>query len=228
MQKILVVEDEPAIGELIASTLEGADFLVCHVLGVYEATTSIIEDKPDLIVLDWMLSRGESGLDLVNRLKKDDTTKDIPIIMLTAKGEEDNKVRGLEAGVDDYITKPFSTRELVSRVKAVLRRTHGIKPVVCAGRLCINTASQRIMVGEEEVMMSSTEYRLLLFFMTHPDSFYSRTQLLDGVWGSNVYIDERTIDVHIRRLRKVLSPFGVDGFVQTVRGFGYRFCGDNK
>ncbi|OOR92892.1 phosphate regulon transcriptional regulatory protein PhoB [Moraxella caviae] len=222
--KILVVEDEPAISELIITTLEFADFEAVAAFDVPSAHAAVIDENPDLILLDWMLPNGQSGIDLARRLKKDDSTANIPIIMLTAKGEEDNKVYGLDAGADDYITKPFSTRELVSRIKAVLRRTGSIneKPVG-AGKLTIEPASQRVMVGNQEITMSSTEYRLLYFFMTHIDRVYTRAQILDQVWGGNVYIDERTVDVHIRRLRKVLEPFGVSGFIQTVRGTGYRF-----
>ncbi len=223
--KILVVEDEPAISELIVGTLELADFEAAQAFDTSSAFLKIIDDKPDLILLDWMMPHGESGIDLARRLKKDTATQDIPIIMLTAKGEEDNKVFGLDAGADDYITKPFSTRELISRVKAVLRRTHGIgtEQQMQAGNLTINTASQRVMAGDTEVQLSSTEYRLLCFFATHAERAYTRTQMLDAVWGSNVYIDERTVDVHIRRLRKLLKPHGAEQLIQTVRGTGYRF-----
>lgn len=223
--KILVVEDEPAINELIASTLELADFQVVQAFDIQGAYLAVVEQLPDLILLDWMMPHGESGIDFVRRLKKTPNTDEIPIIMLTAKGEEDNKVYGLDAGVDDYITKPFSTRELVSRINAVLRRLGGgdKKGVLQVANLTINTVSQRVMAGDDEIVMSSTEYRLLCFFVSHAERAYTRTQILDAVWGSNVYIDERTVDVHIRRLRKLLMPFGADRLIQTVRGTGYRF-----
>lgn len=223
--KILVVEDEPAINELIASTLELADFQVVQAFDIQGAYLAVVEQLPDLILLDWMMPHGESGIDFVRRLKKTPNTDEIPIIMLTAKGEEDNKVYGLDAGVDDYITKPFSTRELVSRINAVLRRLGGgdKKGVLQVANLTINTVSQRVMASDDEIVMSSTEYRLLCFFVGHAERAYTRTQILDAVWGSNVYIDERTVDVHIRRLRKLLMPFGADRLIQTVRGTGYRF-----
>lgn len=219
---ILVVEDEPAIRELIVLTLQTAGFATCEADTVKKAYTLLADEKPDLILLDWMLPQGESGLDLVYRLQKDNNST--PVIMLTAKGEESHKVRGFEAGVDDYVTKPFSTKELVARVKAVLKRTQrDDDTAICVGELCLSPASQRVTVGGVEVMMSSTEFRLLQFFMQNQNRAYSREQILDGVWGSQVYIDERTVDTHIRRLRKILEPYGVADFVQTVRGFGYRF-----
>lgn len=224
MPTILVVEDEPAISELIVTTLEFADFDALQAYDVPSAHALVVDKHPDLILLDWMLPHGQSGIDLARRLKKDEATAHIPIIMLTAKGEEDNKVYGLDNGADDYITKPFSTRELISRIKAVLRRV-GVSndKMLEVGGLSIDTSSQRVMVGDSQITMSSTEYRLLHFFMSHAERVYTRSQLLDHVWGGNVYIDERTVDVHIRRLRKVLAPFGVDGLIQTVRGTGYRF-----
>ncbi len=223
--KILVVEDEPAISELIVSTLTVAGFDTVQAFDTSSAYMHIIDDRPDLILLDWMMSYGESGIDLTRKLKKDPATLDIPIIILTAKGEENNKVLGLDTGADDYITKPFSTRELVSRIKAVLRRVHdlGGERIICVGDLSINVASKRVTAGDEEIFMSSTEYRLLCFFMSHTERAYTRAQILDAVWGNNVYIDERTVDVHIRRLRNLLKPYHVAHLVQTVRGTGYRF-----
>ncbi|STZ62749.1 Phosphate regulon transcriptional regulatory protein phoB [Moraxella lacunata] len=223
MPTILIVEDEPAINELIATTLQMADFETVSAYDVKTAHRQIVDARPDLMILDWMLPQGTSGLDFCRLLKKDSSTDDIPIIMLTAKGEEDNKVLGLDAGADDYMTKPFSTKELVSRVKAVLRRSMPTDKVLSVGELCLDDKSQRVSVAESPVAVSSTEYKLLKFFMTHPERVYSRSQILDHVWGGNVYIDERTIDVHIRRLRRVLAPHGVDGLIQTVRGTGYRF-----
>ncbi|UTO04599.1 phosphate regulon transcriptional regulator PhoB [Moraxella sp. FZLJ2107] len=222
---ILVVEDEPAISELIVNTLELADFQAVQAFDTHAAAVAVVDTKPALILLDWMMPFGESGIDFAKRLKKDATTADIPIIMLTAKGEEDNKVLGFDIGVDDYITKPFSTRELVSRVKAVLRRVHGVgnEQRTSIGNLVIDAAGQRVMANDTEIAMSSTEYRLLLFFINHAERAYTRAQILDGVWGGNVYIDERTVDVHIRRLRNLLKPYGADAYIQTVRGTGYRF-----
>jgi two-component system phosphate regulon response regulator PhoB len=185
----------------------------------------IVDQRPALVLLDWMLPGGMSGIDLCRRIKRDDSLSEIPVIMLTARGEEDNKVMGLDAGADDYMTKPFSTRELVSRIKAVLRRSNalsGDKPIEADG-LVLDPVSQRVSAGEQTLEMGPTEYRLLAFFMTHPERAYTRTQMLDQVWGGNVYVEDRTIDVHIRRLRKVLEPHGFDRFVQTVRGTGYRF-----
>lgn len=223
MPTILIVEDEPAINELIATTLEMADFETVSAYDVQTAHRLIVDRRPDLMILDWMLPQGTSGVDFCRLLKKDSSTDDIPIIMLTARGEEDNKVTGLDAGADDYMTKPFSTKELVSRVKAVLRRSAPMDRVLMVGTLSLDDKSQRVSVADTPVAVSSTEYKLLKFFMSHPERVYSRSQILDHVWGGNVYIDERTVDVHIRRLRKVLAVHGVDGLIQTVRGTGYRF-----
>ena len=224
MSRVLVVEDEMAIAELIALNLRHAGFEVTVVDNGEDAQTQIDKVMPDLVLLDWMLP-GTTGIELARRLKRDELTLDIPIIMLTAKGEEDNKVQGLDAGADDYITKPFSTRELVSRIKAVLRRSSalsGEKPIDVGG-LSLDPASQRVSANNKAVDIGPTEYRLLAFFMSHPERAYTRTQLLDQVWGGNVYVEDRTIDVHIRRLRKVLEPFGFADYIQTVRGTGYRF-----
>lgn len=223
--KILVVEDEPAIRELIVTNLELAGFDCLQAQDGRQAHLLAVDYRPNLILLDWMLPNGLSGIDLCRRLKKDDILSEIPIIMLTAKSEEDNKVQGLDAGADDYITKPFSNRELISRIKAVLRRSNLLsshKPIEM-GDLMLDPASQRVSVKGKAVEIGPTEYRLLAFFMSHSERAYTRTQLLDQVWGGNVYIEDRTIDVHIRRLRRILEPFGLDGFIQTVRGTGYRF-----
>ncbi len=224
-ETVLVVEDEPAIREMIVTTLEMAGFDCLQAEDVSEAHNRVVDARPAIILLDWMLPGGQSGIDFCRRLKKDELLSEIPIIMLTAKGEEDNKVQGLDAGADDYITKPFSTRELVSRIKAVLRRSSalsGDKPIE-AGGLSLDPMSQRVTADGNSVDIGPTEYRLLAFFMSHPERAYTRTQLLDQVWGGNVYVEDRTIDVHIRRLRKVLDPYGYAGFIQTVRGTGYRF-----
>ncbi|EKF73412.1 phosphate regulon transcriptional regulatory protein phoB [Alcanivorax hongdengensis A-11-3] len=222
--RILIVDDEPAIREMVAVALELADFDVLEAENAQRAHELIVDERPDLVLLDWMLP-SVTGIELARRLKRDDTTNEIPIIMLTAKSEEDNKIQGLDVGADDYVTKPFSTRELISRIKAVLRRassTAAEKAIDVEG-LCLDPVSHRISANDEPVEMGPTEYRLLEFFMSHQERAYSRTQLLDQVWGANVYVEDRTIDVHIRRLRKALAPHGFDRFIQTVRGTGYRF-----
>ena len=225
MQKrILIIEDEAPIRDMVAFALRRADMLPIGVGDAGEAQLAIADAVPDLILLDWMLP-GISGMDLARRLRKEDLTRDLPIIMLTARGEETDRVAGLDAGVDDYVVKPFSTRELVARIKAVLRRSHGEDSagVVELGDLRIEGLAHRVYAGDEQVTIGPTEYRLLHFFMTHADRVYSRAQLLDHVWGSSVYVEERTVDVHIRRLRKTLEPWSLDSLVQTVRGAGYRF-----
>ena len=222
--KILIIDDEPAIREMVAVALEMADFEVLEAENAQVGHSLIVDQRPDLVLLDWMLPQ-VSGIELARRLKRDDSTADVPIIMLTAKSEEDNKLQGLEGGADDYITKPFSTRELIARIRAVLRRTSAAaaeKAIQVEG-LCLDPVSHRITANDSPVDMGKTEYRLLEFFMSHQERAYSRTQLLDQVWGANVYVEDRTIDVHIRRLRKALEPFGFDRFIQTVRGTGYRF-----
>lgn len=224
-ETILVVEDEPAIREMIMTALEMAGFDCVQAEDVSSAHRQVVDHRPALILLDWMLPGGQSGIDFCRMLKKDELLSEIPVIMLTAKGEEDNKVQGLDAGADDYITKPFSTRELISRIKAVLRRSSalsGEKPIEAEG-LSLDPVSQRVTADGNAVEIGPTEYRLLAFFMSHPERAYTRTQLLDQVWGGNVYVEDRTIDVHIRRLRKVLEPHDYAGFIQTVRGTGYRF-----
>ena len=222
--RILIVDDEPAIREMVAVALELADFDVLEAENAQRGHEIIVDERPDLVLLDWMLP-SVTGIELARRLKRDETTNEVPIIMLTAKSEEDNKIQGLDVGADDYITKPFSTRELISRIKAVLRRSSSAaaeKAIEVEG-LCLDPVSHRISANDEPVDMGPTEYRLLEFFMSHQERAYSRTQLLDQVWGANVYVEDRTIDVHIRRLRKALAPYGFDRFIQTVRGTGYRF-----
>jgi two-component system phosphate regulon response regulator PhoB len=223
-KRILIVEDEQPIREMIGFALENAGFELQEAADARQAQTLIAEGLPDLILLDWMLP-GISGIDYARRLKKEELTREIPLIMLTARTEEEDKVQGLESGADDYVTKPFSPRELVARIKAVLRR--GGPPsedeMLRANGLILDTASHRVSVGDTLLEIGPTEYRLLEFFMSHPERVYSRNQLLDRVWGSNVYVEERTVDVHIRRLRKSLEPHGHDALIQTVRGAGYRF-----
>jgi two-component system, OmpR family, phosphate regulon response regulator PhoB len=226
MKSILIVDDEAPIRDMLRVALEMADYRCFEACDAQAAMTLIVDHKPDLVLLDWMMP-GTSGMELARRLKRDPMTADMPIIMLSAKGEEDNKIQGLETGADDYITKPFSPRELVARLKAVLRRTDSLasgEPLILEA-LSLDPVSHRVMIGDIPVQIGPTEYRLLEFFMTHPERVYSRGQLLDQVWGGNVYVEERTVDVHIRRLRKALTLDGHDRFIQTVRGSGYRFSG---
>ncbi len=223
-KRILIVEDEQPIREMVMFALAGAGYDVREAADAREAQARIAERLPDLILLDWMLP-GISGIDFARRLKRDELTRDLPVIMLTARAEEEDKVQGLESGSDDYITKPFSPRELVARIRAVMRRggPGAEDEILRANSLSLDLASHRVSAGEALLDIGPTEYRLLEFFMSHPERVYSRNQLLDRVWGSNVYVEERTVDVHIRRLRKVLEPHGHDALIQTVRGAGYRF-----
>jgi two-component system phosphate regulon response regulator PhoB len=224
MPHILIVEDEIAIREMLCLALKRAGFTVEEAADVRQANDFISKRFPELIILDWMLP-GISGIELARQLKKKTPTQQIPIIMLTARGEEEDKIRGLEVGADDYVTKPFSPRELIARIKAVLRRIstdYDNKPLVIK-ELQLYPEEHRVMIGNQEVTMGPTEFKLLHFFMRHPQRVYSRDQVLDQVWGENVYIEERTVDVHIRRLRKALALYGYDQLVQTVRGVGYRF-----
>jgi two-component system phosphate regulon response regulator PhoB len=220
---VLIVDDEASIREMIAVALEMADYNYLEAADAQEAHALIVDKQPDLILLDWMLP-GTSGVELARRLKKEEATAEIPIIMLTAKVEEDNKIQGLEVGADDYITKPFSPRELVARLKAVLRRTTppGIETPVEVDGLTLDPVGHRVTTNLGALNVGPTEYRLLQFFMTHQERVYTRSQLLDQVWGGNVYVEERTVDVHIRRLRKALGT-QYDHLIQTVRGTGYRF-----
>ena len=222
--KVLVVDDEAAILEMIRFALEQAGLVAQSAANAYEALLSINDDRPDIILMDWMMP-GVSGIELTRRLRKDSNTEDIPIIMLTARVTEDDKVSGLEAGADDYLIKPFSPRELLARIKAVLRRSNpGSKNgYLTAGRLKMDTMSRRVLSDGVEIHLGPTDYRLLEFFMGHPGRVYSRSQLLDRVWGTNVYLEERTVDVHIRRLRKALGDACVSSYLQTARGHGYRF-----
>ncbi len=222
-RRILVVEDEAPIRQMIAFNLSRAGFQVEEAEDCSTARVRIADARPDLLLLDWMLP-DSSGLELTRTLRREEANREMPIIMLTARAEERDKIQGLDGGADDYITKPFSARELLSRINAVLRRAAPAadEPLV-AGELRLDPVSHRVYVGEGEIMLGPTEYRLLKFLMENADRVYSRTQLLDFVWGQNVYVEERTVDVHIRRLRKVLEESGVDRYIQTVRGAGYRF-----
>lgn len=223
-KKILIVDDEQAIREMVSFTLNRAGFAVLEAADAQEAQIVVADQRPDLVLLDWMMP-GVSGLDLARRFKREELTRELPIIMLTARSEEEEKIRGLEVGADDYVTKPFSPRELIARIKAVLRRANPqtTDAVIDVDGLRIDPAGHRVTAQGQPLDMGPTEFRLLHFFITHPDRVYSRGQLLDRVWGGNVYIEERTVDVHIRRLRKVLADRGHDRFIQTVRGAGYRF-----
>ena len=223
---ILVVEDEPAILELVAVNLRHAGFQVVRATSAEEGETVIRHELPDLLVLDWMLP-GQSGVGLARKLRADERTRELPIIMLTARVHEEDKIQGLEAGADDYVTKPFSPKELVARIRAVLRRRapHLAGEAVEIGTLSLNPATHRVLADGQPVELGPTEFRLLFFFMTHPERVYSRAQLLDEVWVDHVFIEERTVDVHIRRLRAALEPSGHQDLIETVRGTGYRFNG---
>ncbi|MBA2491718.1 MAG: phosphate regulon transcriptional regulator PhoB [Gammaproteobacteria bacterium] len=221
---ILTIEDEAAIREMVSYALRRAGFEAVEAGDADEALVQVAETNPDLILLDWMLP-GQSGMDLARRLRRDDRMRDIPIIMLTARVEEDDKILGLEAGADDYITKPFSPRELIARIKALLRRSrpHADDAPVQVGDLTLDPGDHRVSVDDRAIAVGPTEFRLLHYFMTHPDRVYSRGQLLDRVWGRNSFVEERTVDVHILRLRKALTVHGYSRYIQTVRGAGYRF-----
>jgi len=221
---ILLVEDEPAIQELIAVNLQHAGHHVIRAPDAERALGIVKSALPDLMLIDWMLP-GMSGVSLARQLRQEERTKRIPIIMLTARGEEADKIAGLEAGADDYVTKPFSPRELVARIKAVLRRRAPQMtedPVQAAG-LRLDPGARRVYGGSRALALGPTEFRLLHFLMTHAERVYSRAQLLDQVWGDHVFVEERTVDVHIRRLRKALEVSGHDRLIETVRGSGYRF-----
>ncbi|MGI8738695.1 MAG: phosphate regulon transcriptional regulator PhoB [Gammaproteobacteria bacterium] len=221
---ILTIEDEAAIREMVSYAVRRAGFEAVEAGDADEALVQVAETNPDLILLDWMLP-GQSGMDLARRLRRDDRMRDIPIIMLTARVEEDDKILGLEAGADDYITKPFSPRELIARIKALLRRSrpHADDAPVQVGDLTLDPGDHRVSVDDRAIAVGPTEFRLLHYFMTHPDRVYSRGQLLDRVWGRNSFVEERTVDVHILRLRKALTVHGYSRYIQTVRGAGYRF-----
>jgi len=221
---ILVVEDEPQVQELVAVNLEHAGHRVRRAATAGEAETSIREELPDVLILDWMLP-DESGLSLTRRLRENERTRGLPILMLTARAMEQDKISGLEAGADDYLTKPFSPKELAARIKAVLRRRAPqlADDVIEIDGLRIDPAARRVTAVGKPVELAPTEFRLLHFLMTHPERIYSRAQVLDFVWGDHVFIEERTVDVHIRRLRKALEPSGCDRLIDTVRGSGYGF-----
>lgn len=229
--RVLIVDDESAIRDMVQFALEMDGFACLQAANARDGYARIVDDRPDLVLLDWMMPE-VSGYELLRRIRREESTATLPVIMLTARVEEGNRVQGLEGGADDYISKPFSTRELIARIRALLRRARPDEEVgaqlECAS-LRLDPAAHRVFVGNRPLDVGPTEFRLLHFFMSHPDRAYSRGQLLDHVWGANVYIDERTVDVHIRRLRKALEPepgtgeADVSQFIQTVRGTGYRF-----
>ena len=232
MPRILVVEDETAIAELISINLRHAGFEVTIASTAEQAQAAVDGVLPDLILLDWMLP-GQSGLSLAKRWRSEVRTREMPVIMLTARAEEADKISGLDAGADDYLTKPFSTKELMARIRAVLRRKapEALDSVVEVGTLKIDPATRRVTRGTEvdarEVKLGATEFRLLHFFMTHPERVHSRSQLLDRVWGDHVFIEERTVDVHVKRLREALTPVQCAQMIETVRGAGYRLTSQN-
>ena len=221
---ILVIDDERAIREMVVMALEKEGFNTIEASDAHKAETIIAESSPNLLLLDWMMP-GLNGVDFTRKLRRNDETRDLPVIMLTAKTEEEDLIRGLESGADDYITKPFSPRALIARINALLRRTGDDKnhdELVEMDGLKLDSVAHRVQFEHSNIEMGPTEFRLLQFFMSHPDRVYSRAQVLDHVWGDHVYVEERTVDVHIRRLRKVLAPSGHDKLIQTVRGAGYR------
>jgi two-component system phosphate regulon response regulator PhoB len=224
MKRILVVEDEQAIREMVGFALKKAGFQFEEVADAEQALVSIASHTPDLVLLDWMLP-GMSGVDLARRLRREEVTAAIPIILLTARVEESDRVYGLEVGADDYVTKPFSPRELIARINAVLRRSTALSDerLIEYDGLSLDPVGHRVQADGQALNLAPTEFRLLHFFMSNPDRVYSREQLLDYVWGRGVFVEERTVDVHIRRLRKALGAKGHDRFIQTVRGAGYRF-----
>ena len=223
-RRVLVVEDETPIREMLCFVLEQKGFEPVEAADFEQGLAKVVEPFPDLILLDWMLPGG-TGIQFIKQLKQDEMTRQIPVIMLTARGEEEDKVRGLEAGAYDYITKPFSPKELTARLKAVIRRAvpTSTEEVIEVQGLRLDPVSHRVTANEQALEMGPTEFRLLHFFMTHPERVYSREQLLNNVWGTNVYVEDRTVDVHIRRLRKAIAETGHDALIQTVRGSGYRF-----
>lgn len=224
-EKILVIEDEAAIRDMLDFTLSSSGFEVAQADNAEEGWKLALSINPDLILLDWMMP-GTSGVELAKRLRQNDKTALIPVIMLTARGEEEDQVKGFDAGADDYVVKPFSPRALIARIKANLRRQVSDSDsveTIQTGLMTLDLKSHRFFVADKEIKLGPTEFKLIHFFMTHANRVFSRSQLLDQVWGVNVVVEERTVDVHIRRLRKLLEPTGVADYIQTIRGTGYRF-----
>jgi len=229
-EHILIVDDEAAIRDMVRMALENEEFQVSDASNAHEAAKILAQGGIDLILLDWMMP-GIAGIDFAARLRRENSIPNVGIIMLTARDAEDDLIRGLEVGADDYMRKPFSTRELISRIRAVLRRINDSPlsgDVVTAGKITIDSEQHRISIDNEFVDFSPTEFRLLHFLLTHPDRVFERNQLLDNVWGEQVYVEDRTVDVHIRRLRKVLESYDCDQYITTVRGVGYRFTGPDS
>ena len=222
--RILIVEDEKPIRDMVYFALDSDGYEIVEAVNGAQATEQLAQDLPSLILMDWMLP-DVTGLELVRRIKRDEITCHIPIIMLTAKTEERDKIEGLDSGADDYITKPFSVRELSARIRAVMRRIDGDESnnQLSYGKLLLDLDAHQVIIENDQIEVGPTEFRLLEFFMTHPDKVYSRAQLLDFVWGRSKFVEERTVDVHILRLRKLLKPYNCENMVQTVRGYGYRF-----
>ena len=221
---ILIVEDESGIRQLVQDVLSAKGFAVTAERNAQVARAAIAQQTPDIAIVDWMMPK-TSGIELIRELRCEPATLNLPIIMLTARATEDDIIQGLDAGADDYLTKPFSTRELISRVNAMLRRSqgHNKNKIMSHGELKLDPAAHRVTINNETVNLGQTEYRLLHFMISHPDRVYSRTQLLDHVWGMNHFVEERTVDVHILRLRKTLRQHGIDDIIDTVRGAGYRY-----
>ncbi|MDG1942837.1 MAG: phosphate regulon transcriptional regulator PhoB [Halioglobus sp.] len=223
---VLIVDDEGAIRDMLRMALEVANFRCLEAEDIRQAHRLIVDERPDIVLLDWMLPGG-TGLELLHRLKRDELTREVPVIMLTAKTAEDNIIQGLDVGADDYLTKPFAPRELIARIKALLRRlgTGDGGDMIRVENLVLDTLGKRVFIGDTQLEIGPTEFNLLQFFISHPERAYTRGQLLDQVWGANVYVEERTVDVHIRRLRKTLQSTAGDysNLIQTVRGTGYRF-----
>ncbi len=226
-RQILIVEDEKPIRDMVYFALDGDGYEIIEAVDGKQAAERLAQESPDLILMDWMLP-DLSGLELVRRIKRDEFTREIPIIMLTAKTEERDKIEGLDSGADDYITKPFSVKELSARIRAVLRRaeTNIEENKLSYGNLLLDLDAHHVLIDGTQIELGPTEFRLLEFFMVHPDKVYSRAQLLDYVWGRSKFVEERTVDVHILRLRKLLKPHNCHTMVQTVRGYGYRFVVD--
>ncbi|MGM0542081.1 MAG: phosphate regulon transcriptional regulator PhoB [Pseudomonadota bacterium] len=224
-QTILIIEDEAAIRDMLKFTLSASGYLVREAPDAEAGWKITLEEKPDLILLDWMLP-GMSGVDFAQKVRQNSQTHSLPMIMLTARGEEEDQVKGFDSGADDYVVKPFSPRALVARVQALLRRQLSDKPItdrIESGKMQLDLSSHRFFIDQKEVSLGPSEFRLIHFFMTHPNRVFSRSQLLDEVWGTNVVVEDRTVDVHIRRLRKLLEPLEVADYIQTIRGSGYRF-----
>jgi len=225
MTNILIVEDEPEIRKMICFALKNASYETSEAENSEQAQLLLMDKRPDLIIVDWMLP-DISGIKLIRKIRQREINQQIPIIMLTARSEEEDKVSGLDAGADDYMTKPVSIRELLARIKALLRRSQSYENILTIGDLQLNETAHTLHIEQQLVNIGYTEFNLLKFFMSHPNRVYSRSQLLDLVWGENVFVEERTVDVHILRLRKILKTYGAEKMIQTVRSIGYRFSAD--